>query len=70
MKNNRGQTIIERIREDIDYAKNIGDAEHKKVLAYKVLGAADLAVEFGLIMYEEWEQFISEIFRMTEGECP
>lgn len=65
MKNKRGRTIIERLIEDLDYAENIHDTEHRKMLAHKALGAADLAVEFGLITYNEWEKYISKIFAIS-----
>lgn len=65
MKNGRGYTVQERIKQDIEYAKNIECRENKKLLATKALGAADLAVEFGLITYNEWEKHIDDIFKIA-----
>lgn len=62
MKNRRGISIRERLSKEIEYAENIESIEHKDVLAIKALGAVDMAVEFGLITYKEWEAFVSRIF--------
>ena len=62
MKNKRGYTVQERIRQDIDYADNTKEIAKKTLLATKALGAADIAVEFGLITYKEWETFVERIF--------
>lgn len=64
MKNRRGKTLKERLNEDIEFAKNIGNAGQQEILAIKVLGAVDMAVEFGLITYKEWEQYIERIFAL------
>ena len=64
MKNKRGYTVQERLKQDIDYAKTINDRADRKLLATKALGAANYAVEFGLITYIEWEQYIEIIFEM------
>lgn len=65
MENKRGYTVQERIKQDIEHAKTMNDAGHKKLLATKALGAADLAVEFGLITYREWEKHIDDIFKIA-----
>ena len=62
MRNKRGYTVQERLKQDIDYAKGIENKDSKSLLATKALGAADLAVEFGLITYNEWVQHIEDIF--------
>ena len=62
MKNKHGNTVQERIEQDIEYAKKIESKAERSLLATKALGAADLAVEFGLITYKEWEKYISFIF--------
>lgn len=62
MKNKRGLTAQERITQDIEYAKKIKNKADRTMLATKALGAADFAVEFGLITYTEWEQYIENIF--------
>ena len=65
MKNKRGYTVQDRIKQDIEYATKTEDKESRSVLATKALGAADLAVEFGLITYTEWEQHIEDIFNIA-----
>ena len=62
--NKRGQTVTDRLEQDIEYAQNTANEEHRKILALKVLGAVDFAVEYGLITYKQWEQYIDIIFRM------
>lgn len=64
MKNKRGYTAQERIKQDIEYAKSKKEKADRTLLATKALGAADLAVEFGLITYTQWEQHISDIFNI------
>ena len=64
MKNNRGYSVQERIEQDIEYAEKIENTADRSLLATKVLGAADLAVEFGLITYNEWEKYIDKIFKL------
>lgn len=65
MKNRRGYTVQDRIKQDIEYAKNIEDGNSKAMLVYKALGAVDFAVEFGLITYNEWERHIEDIFNIA-----
>ena len=65
MKNKRGYTVQERIKQDIEYAKAMSDKAKKSLLVTKALGAADLAVEFGLITYKEWEKHIEDIFAIA-----
>ena len=64
MENKRGYTVQDRIEQDIEYAKNIKDKESRALLVTKALGAADLAVEFGLITYKQWEKHIEDIFEI------
>lgn len=65
MLNKRGYTVQDRIKKDIEYAKGIEDKANRTLLATKALGAADLAVEFGLITYIEWEKHIEAIFQIA-----
>ena len=65
MKNKRGYTVQDRIKQEIEHAKRMRDKADKRLLATKALGAADLAVEFGLITYKEWEQHIDDIFNIA-----
>lgn len=65
MKNKRGYTVQDRIKQDIEYAKNTEDKANRTLLATKALGAADIAVEFGLITYKEWEKHIEDIFKIA-----
>lgn len=65
MKTKRGYTVQDRLKQDIEFAKSKTEKADRTLLATKVLGAADLAVEFGLITYKEWEQHIEEIFKIA-----
>ena len=65
MLNKRGYTVQDRIKQDIEYAKGIEDKANRTLLVTKALGAADLAVEFGLITYIEWEKHIEAIFQIA-----
>lgn len=65
LTNKRGQTIKDRIKQDIEYAEKFDDKVKQTMLATKVLGAADIAVEFGLITYNEWEHYIDRIFKIA-----
>lgn len=62
MKNKRGYTVQERIEQEIEHAKKMKDKADRTLLATKALGAADFAVEFGLITYNKWEEYIEDIF--------
>ena len=62
MKNKRGYTVQERIEQDIEHAKKMKNKVDRAMLATKALGAADFAVEFGLITYNKWEEYIEDIF--------
>ena len=64
MKSKRGYTVQDRIKQDIEYAKSVESKADRTLLATKALGAADFAVEFALITYKEWEQYIDDIFQM------
>ena len=64
LTNKKGQTAQNRIEQDIEYAEKIDDKVKKTMLATKALGAADFAVEFGLITYKQWEHYIDIIFKM------
>ena len=65
MNNKRGYTAQQRITQDIEYAKKIENKADRTLLATKALGAADFAVEFGLITYKEWENHIEDIFNIA-----
>lgn len=67
MQNKRGKTIKERLNEDIEYAQKEADAGKQEVLAIKVLGAVDMAVEFGMITYNEWSTYINRIFKLIRA---
>jgi hypothetical protein len=62
--NTTGSTIQDRLQFDIELAKNARNKEHKKALAFQALGAVEIAVEFGLITYLEFEQYISKIIEL------
>ena len=66
MKNNRGLTVNDRIKESFDIAREInGTSQDKKAFALRAIGVADFALEFGLITFEEWEQYLSEYFQIV-----
>lgn len=65
MKNKKGLSVKDRIVEEIDLARRMGNSYDRILLATKALGAADLALEFGLITYREWDNYVSEIFDIT-----
>lgn len=65
MVNKRGYTVQDRIEQDIEHAQSVEDKAKKSLLAAKVLGAADFAVEFGLISYNQWEKHIEKIFQIA-----
>lgn len=62
--NTTGSTIQDRLQFDIELAKNARNKEHKKALAFQALGAVEIAIEFGLITYLEFEQYISKIIEL------
>ncbi len=64
LKNKHGKTIQERLTEEISFAKGTKDIASKTMLATKALGAVDIAVEFGLITMNEWNNYIEDIFQM------
>lgn len=65
MKNDRGITIQERLSFDIELAENEKNKDNKKALAFQALGAVEIAVDFGLITYIEFEKYISKIIDMV-----
>lgn len=64
MKSGRKHTIHDRLSFDITLAESAKDKEDKKALAHQAIGAAEIAVEFGLITYIEFEQYINSIFEI------
>ena len=64
LKNKQGYTVHERIEQDIEHAESLKDKVKQTMLAGKALGAVDLAAEFGLITYNEWEQYIDRVFNI------
>lgn len=64
MRNKRGMTVSELLERDIAYVETVKDRENRRVLTAKALGAADLAVDFGLITYNEWDRLVHRIFKI------
>jgi hypothetical protein len=62
MKNRQGLTVIERIIKDIELAETSCDVEEREMLAYMALGAAEFAIDFGLISYNEWGNLAQRAF--------
>ena len=65
MINNRGMTVKDRISESFEIAREIdGTPQDKKAFAIRALSVADFALEFGLITFEEWKNYLSDYFRI------
>ena len=64
MNSGRKHTIHDRLSFDIKLAQSAKDKEDKKALAYQAIGAVEIAVEFGLITYIEFERYINSIFEI------
>lgn len=64
MLNSRQMNIQERLKEVIIMAERSNNVYHRKLLACEALGAVNLAAEYNLINITEWENFVSEIFRL------
>lgn len=64
LTNKRGQSVKERLEEEFNYICLIEDTGQREMLACKALGAADIAIEFGLITYTEWTHFVNLYFQM------
>lgn len=62
MRNKYGQTVTERISQDIIHAETIHDAEQRKLLIHMAISAAELAIDFGLITYKEWGELTRRAF--------
>ena len=65
MRNKSGLTVVERIEKDIEFAEAVSDTEHRRLLAHMAISAAELAIDFGLITYKEWEKHIEDIFNIA-----
>lgn len=65
LKNSRGITIQERLTFNIKLAENAKDKDNKKALTFQALGAVELAVDFGLITYIEFEKYIRKILELV-----
>ena len=61
MKNVYGLTAYERILKDIELAE-LAHGEHKQFLAHSALGAAEFAIDFGLLTYKEWGELTRKVF--------
>lgn len=64
MNSGRKHTIQDRLSFDIKLAQSAKDKEYKKALAYQAIGEVEIAVEFGLITYIEFERYINSIFEI------
>lgn len=64
MKSKSGLTIMERLNRDIDLAETVESQEQKKLLAYMALSAAEFAIDFNLIPYDDWSELLERIFRL------
>lgn len=64
MLNKQSKTVNERLKRDIELAKKIEDFEQRKLHAYMIMGAAELAVDFGMISYTDWDKHTREAFEI------
>ena len=62
LKNKEGLTITERIKRDIEFAEMSTDSKQRELLSYMVIAAAELAVDFELITYQEWGELTRQAF--------
>ena len=62
MRNKQGLTISERITKDIELASKESNAEQRLLLAHMAIAAAELAIDFGLITYKEWDDLTHRAF--------
>ena len=62
MKNRRKQTPKERLYEELRQIERIENTDLKKVTTYKLFGKIDLALEYNMITYKEWEYCVSVLF--------
>lgn len=65
MRNKQGLAVVERIERDIEFAETIADAEQRRLLAHMAIAAAELAIDFNLITYQEWGGLVRRAFAIT-----
>lgn len=64
MINSRGNTIQEILSLEIELAENMRCRDKQKALAFQALGAVELAIDFDLITYREFESYIHKITKI------
>ena len=62
MRNKRGLTVTERITQDLELASMEGNVEQRRLLAHMAIAAAEFAIDFGLITYNEWDDLTQTAF--------
>lgn len=62
MRNKQGLKITERITKDIEFAEEVNNTEQRRLLAHMAIAAAELAIDFGLITYQEWGDLTRRAF--------
>jgi hypothetical protein len=62
LKNINGLSVAERIMKDIEFAEASMNEDQRSLLAHMAIGAAELAIEYGLITYEEWDVLTKRAF--------
>jgi hypothetical protein len=62
LKNINGLTVAERIMKDIEFAEASMSEDQRSLLIHIAIGAAELAIEYGLITYEEWDVLTKRAF--------
>ena len=61
-------TIHKRLLFYFELAKKADNIENKQAIVNQALGASEIAVEFGLITYRDFEKYIHHIFKMIYGQ--
>jgi hypothetical protein len=64
MRNNQGLTITERINKDIELAKMTENEDQRALLVHMAIAAAELAVDFKLITFQEWGDLTNRAFSL------
>lgn len=62
MRNKQGLTVFERITRDLEIAEAEQNADNREMLAHMAVAAAELAIEYSLITFVEWNELTARAF--------
>lgn len=62
--NKYGLTPGKVIENDLDFASSCLNKKVRHEVAVKAIGAADIAVDFGLVTYDEWNDLVHKAFKL------